>query len=82
MPGILTIALPEQTPAARLARRMERSGFVLAHRSDYLMRRNWFQICLMGTWDARALERLPDVLAAHARAAARPSNTPDPSLRE
>jgi aspartate aminotransferase-like enzyme len=82
MPGILTLALPEQTPAARLARRMERSGFVLAHRSDYLMRRNWFQICLMGTWDARALERLPDVLAAHARAVARPSDTPDPSLRE
>jgi hypothetical protein len=55
-------------PAALIARRTARSGFLLAHRNEYLARRNWLQICLMGSWDDRALEILPKVLAAHAQA--------------
>jgi aspartate aminotransferase-like enzyme/GNAT superfamily N-acetyltransferase len=68
MPGVISIALGPQVPAARLARRMERNGYLLAHRSDYLVQRNWVQVCLMGEWDARALEILPEVLATQARA--------------
>jgi hypothetical protein len=49
---------------------MARSGFLIAYRSDYLARRNWVQICLMGQWDGRALEILPEVLATHAQACA------------
>jgi hypothetical protein len=49
---------------------MARSGFLLAHRSDYLVRRNWLQICLMGLWDEWALETLTEVLATHTRACA------------
>ena len=67
MPGVISLALAPQQPAALLARRMERSGFLLAHRSGYLVRRNWVQICLMGEWDERALEILPEVLATQAR---------------
>jgi aspartate aminotransferase-like enzyme len=70
MPGVISVALPPKVPAARLARRMARNGFLLAHRSDYLARRNWVQICLMGTWDDRALEILPEVLGTHAQASA------------
>ena len=70
MPGVISVALPPEVPAARLARRMVRSGYLLAHRSDYLARRNWVQICLMGDWDGRALEILPEVLATHAQACA------------
>jgi aspartate aminotransferase-like enzyme len=70
MPGIITLALPPEVPALQLARRMARSGFLIAHRSDYLVRRNWVQFCLMGSWDDRALEILPEVLATHARACA------------
>jgi aspartate aminotransferase-like enzyme len=63
MPGVVTLALPEDVPAERLAARMERLGYQLAHRSDYLVRRNWLQICLMGQWQDDLLERLPGLLA-------------------
>lgn len=68
MPGVLTLALPGSLDAQRLARRMERKGYQLAHRSAYLVQRNWLQICLMGEWEARALEILPEVLAAQVQA--------------
>lgn len=68
MLGVVSVALPPEVPAAILARRMARSGYLLAHRSDYLVQRNWMQVCLMGAWDDSALETLPDVLATHARA--------------
>lgn len=70
MPGILTLALPASCPAAQLCQRMARRGYLLAHGSDYLRHRNWVQICLMGTWEARALEVLPPLLAAQAKAVA------------
>jgi len=73
MVGVVTVALPVDVPAARIARRMARSGFLLAYRSDYLVRRNWLQICLMGSWDDRALEILPEVLATHAQACSEPA---------
>ncbi len=68
MPGVISVALPPQQPAARVAQAMARSGYALAHRSDYLMQRNWLQICLMGEWDPNALQILPEVLACHAQA--------------
>jgi len=70
MPGVVSVALPPAVPALALARRMARSGFLLAHRSDYLVQRNWVQICLMGAWDDQALEILPEVLGLQARACA------------
>lgn len=68
MPGIITLALPPDLPAACLARRMERKGYLLACRSAYLERRNWIQICLMGEWIRQAIEILPEVLATQAAA--------------
>jgi aspartate aminotransferase-like enzyme/GNAT superfamily N-acetyltransferase len=68
MPGVLTLAIPGSLDAQRLARRMERQGYQLAHRSGYLVQRNWLQICLMGEWEARALEILPEVLATQVQA--------------
>src|SRR5438132_1022136 len=50
MPGVVTLALPEDVPPGRLAARMERLGYQLAHQSEYLVRHNWLQICLMGQW--------------------------------
>ena len=42
---------------------MKRAGFRLGWRSDYLRRRNWVQICLMGDLSDAALESL-DCLSA------------------
>ncbi len=79
MPGVISVALPADVPAPRLAKRMARNGFLLAHRSNYLMQRNWVQLCLMGAWDERALEILPEVLATHAQALSEPAPRLDPS---
>lgn len=68
MPGIITLDCGPDVPARKLARRMARSGYLLAAGSDYLLRRNWLQVCLMGEWDDAALQSLPDILAHHVKA--------------
>ena len=67
MSGVISLALPVEVSALRLARRMERSGYQLACRSEYLARRNWLPICLMGEWEASALEIFPEVLFSQAQ---------------
>ena len=79
MPGILTLALPVTHPAFRLARRMERCGYLLAHRSNYLADRIWVQICLMGRWDPHALEVLPEVMATQLQARSAPGEEEHPA---
>jgi aspartate aminotransferase-like enzyme len=54
-PHVVTIAVPD---AAALAGRLERSGFVVGHASDYLRQRNWLQIALMGETSRDALAAL------------------------
>jgi len=59
MPGILTVAMPPDVPAARIAALMQRQGYLLACQSHYLAERNWLQICLMGSWLDDVLQLLP-----------------------
>jgi hypothetical protein len=37
-------------------------GATVAWASDYLLERNWIQVCLMGGYDADMLRRLPRLL--------------------
>ncbi|MCX7825752.1 MAG: GNAT family N-acetyltransferase [Verrucomicrobiae bacterium] len=57
-PAVTTWALPKEMSAARVGSELERAGFLLSWRSEYLRRRNWIQISLMGAWTRRDLERL------------------------
>jgi aspartate aminotransferase-like enzyme len=63
-PGITTVALPGEVSAKDVATELSKHGFHIAHRSEYLRRRNWLQICLMGEFDVTVLGRLPGLLAA------------------
>ncbi|MCS7089547.1 MAG: aminotransferase class V-fold PLP-dependent enzyme [Limisphaera sp.] len=47
-PAVVTIVLPRELPSVELGRRMEENGFLLSYNSEYLRRRNWIQIALMG----------------------------------
>jgi aspartate aminotransferase-like enzyme/GNAT superfamily N-acetyltransferase len=47
-PGIVTVALPGELSAQKIAMRLARQGHALAWASGYLQRRNWLQIALMG----------------------------------
>ena len=63
-PGIVTVALAADVSATDVATALSKQGVHIAHQSEYLLQRNWLQICLMGEFDATVLGRLPGVLAA------------------
>ncbi|HEY2990694.1 MAG TPA: aminotransferase class V-fold PLP-dependent enzyme, partial [Candidatus Binatia bacterium] len=47
-PTVITIALPETICSDDLGQYLEATGYSLSYKSEYLLRRNWIQICLMG----------------------------------
>ncbi|NGO38665.1 aminotransferase class V-fold PLP-dependent enzyme [Limisphaera ngatamarikiensis] len=47
-PAVVTLVLPPEISSVELGRRMEENGFLLSYNSEYLRRRNWIQIALMG----------------------------------
>jgi len=47
-PAVVTIALPSDLNSVRIAGLIQESGYVVSYNSEYLRRRNWIQICLMG----------------------------------
>jgi len=47
-PVIFTIAFPPETDAAKIGAEMQEAGYLLSCNSEYLRRKNWIQICLMG----------------------------------
>ncbi len=74
-PAVTTLALPAAVDAARLARRLARTGFALAFQSAYLRCRNWLQVCLMGEFDEAVLSGLPQLLALQAADMSRQEST-------
>lgn len=61
-PAVFTVALPQRVRSEEVGRRLERDGYLLAYASDYLIRNNWIQICLMGAVRPAAIESLPRFL--------------------
>ncbi len=47
-PAVVTIVLPPEMNSVTAGRQMQESGFLLSYNSEYLRRRNWIQVCLMG----------------------------------
>jgi aspartate aminotransferase-like enzyme len=47
-PAVITLALPDSVSSEDVGERLESAGYLLSYRSEYLLRRNWIQICLMG----------------------------------
>ena len=47
-PAVITISLPEKFNSVQIGNLMQESGYLLSYNSEYLRRRNWIQICLMG----------------------------------
>lgn len=68
-PAVHTLTLPAHTSARRMGESLRRSGWLLSFESDYLLARNWIQVCLMGHIDAAALRALPPAMARAAQAA-------------
>jgi aspartate aminotransferase-like enzyme len=47
-PAIVTLALPEELSSQKVGAAMQDAGYLLSCNSDYLRRRNWIQVCIMG----------------------------------
>jgi aspartate aminotransferase-like enzyme len=62
-PAVLTIALPSDVASKSIGWQLKKSGYLLSYNSEYLLKRNWIQICLMGEWSRDNLITLPDVLS-------------------
>ena len=44
----ITIALPAEMNSLKIGEAMQEAGYLLSCNSEYLRRKNWIQICLMG----------------------------------
>jgi aspartate aminotransferase-like enzyme/N-acyl-L-homoserine lactone synthetase len=73
-PAVITIALPPGINSVRFGDSMKASGWLLSSNSEYLRRRNWVQICLMGEFRRsqvlKVLETLDRVRSRQASQAA------------
>lgn len=47
-PAVITIELPPEVNSARFGEMMQEVGYLLSFNSEYLRRKNWVQVCLMG----------------------------------
>lgn len=47
-PAVTTIALPSELNSAAIGGAIQESGYLVSYNSEYLRRRNWIQICMMG----------------------------------
>jgi aspartate aminotransferase-like enzyme/predicted N-acetyltransferase YhbS len=65
-PAVVTVALTNGYRAAAIGERLSREGLMIAHHSEYLAERNWFQVSLMGH---RSVETIECLLAAFGRVA-------------
>ncbi len=57
-PGIFTLQFPESISSLGLGRRLEKCGLLCNYAGDYLVKRNWLQICMMGEVRFEALQAL------------------------
>ncbi len=47
-PAVITIKLPPEMNSVKMGGAMQEAGYLLSFNSEYLRRKNWIQICLMG----------------------------------
>lgn len=69
-PAVVTLDLSPEINSEQFGRRLEAEGFLLSYGSEYLLRRNWIQICLMGE---HSREKLTCLLAGLRRIAPAPA---------
>ena len=54
--AVVTLALPLEVSARMVGDKLQEAGYLLSYASEYLLRHNWIQICLMGECSRDALQ--------------------------
>jgi aspartate aminotransferase-like enzyme/predicted N-acetyltransferase YhbS len=49
MPAVITLALPKTHSSEAVGDALKAQGILISYRSNYLLKRNWIQVCMMGT---------------------------------
>jgi len=57
-PAVVTIPVAAPRTATAVGDALKRDGLLVAYQSEYLVRRNWLQVSLMGQCSERGLDRL------------------------
>ena len=60
--AVITLVLPKTISSAEVGRQLAQAGYLLSYQSEYLLNRNWIQICLMGKSSQEQLAPLLDLL--------------------
>jgi aspartate aminotransferase-like enzyme len=61
-PAVITLVLPPELNSMEIGAQLQETGFLLSCNSDYLQRKNWIQICLMGEIAREKLVSLANAL--------------------
>jgi aspartate aminotransferase-like enzyme len=61
-PAVISLALSPEISSKSVGWQLQKAGYLLSYKSEYLLRRNWIQVCLMGEWAHDHLAALPDTL--------------------
>lgn len=69
-PAVFTIELPAELSSKRVSDQLLEAGFLVSSNSEYLRKRNWIQICLMGEFHEEKIVSLVNHLSriCHRRA--------------
>lgn len=63
-PAVFTLTLPPEVSSKTIGWLLQKAGYLLSYRSEYLLKRNWIQICLMGELSRQQLEALLEILGS------------------
>jgi aspartate aminotransferase-like enzyme/GNAT superfamily N-acetyltransferase len=61
-PAVITLVLPRSLSSYEVGRELEEAGFLLSYMSEYLLERNWIQICFMGECSRESLDELLSII--------------------
>ena len=62
-PAVITIPMPQGISSKMIGEQLDEKGYSLSYRSQYLLDRNWIQICLMGECSQRTIAPLLELLS-------------------
>jgi len=81
-PAVLTLALPPELSSRTIGWQLQKAGYLLSYRSEYLLKRNWIQICLMGEFSREHLGSLLLILETYRprRGAVAPGGSTQPAF--
>jgi aspartate aminotransferase-like enzyme len=60
-PGIVTIPLPPVLSSREFGDSLKKKGVLLSYESEYLLKRNWVQVALMGNYDLNEVQTAMDL---------------------